>query len=459
MARKHNVGEFRETKKVKDPSRLKRVGASAKQREAFLELKALDRSNKAEQGKLLFKFTFNEEKCNLMLLSLGEAEKKKRKPSVDESPAVVLKRLKASLENAADEANERGEPCPDQLMNLEEKLPRERETKTDTERSLIEAAHHEVITEAPATNTHYRARSSGYVREYNETYSDQLPMGLEFSFKTFRCVYSVYQEYRAKGDRSNNTGGDIPVDGEVARTDSLLADAKASTKDIGVFLSRQLGRQFTPQQTKNLLKRIGSNMSSHSRCFLTHSHRWKTLAMDWTHSTNNLGFHLVFVYDNRSHLLPTRIVAFEVLEDDLQCFGFFVHSHEVKYCPSEKDQVQRYFADMLYSSTAARFEDVYSDFAEFCSSSNRTDVKKYFDKNWKTCLPMWSNFERSKCFSAGNTTTNRIESNWMQLKMVLGKRTSIDKTVDALLQHQSHVIDQISYGIQSTLADCNDDFN
>ncbi|KAG2780605.1 hypothetical protein Pcac1_g9477 [Phytophthora cactorum] len=148
-------------------------------------------------------------------------------------------------------------------------------------------------------------------------------MGLEFSFKTFRCVYSVYQEYRAKGDRSNNTGytgckarftarfvniasseeevpnwciiaeseyrthnhlncgsthtrvKDIPVDGEVARTDSLLADAKASTKDIGVFLSRQLGRQFTPQQTKNLLKRIGSNMSSHSRCFLTHSHRWK----------------------------------------------------------------------------------------------------------------------------------------------------------------------------------------
>ncbi|KAF1781950.1 hypothetical protein GQ600_19549 [Phytophthora cactorum] len=84
-----------------------------------------------------------------MLLSSGEAEKKKRKPSVDESPAVVLKRLKASLENAADEANERGEPCPDQLMNLEEKLPRERETKTDTERSLIEAAHHEVITEAP----------------------------------------------------------------------------------------------------------------------------------------------------------------------------------------------------------------------------------------------------------------------------------------------------------------------
>ncbi|KAG3085441.1 hypothetical protein PI125_g19221 [Phytophthora idaei] len=115
-------------------------------------------------------------------------------------------------------------------MNLEEKPPppRERETKTDTERSLIEAAHHEVITKVPpvprlaykswkaieeavadyekATDTHYRVWSSGSVREYNETYSDQLPMGLEFSFKTFRCVNSLYQESRAKGDRSNNIG-------------------------------------------------------------------------------------------------------------------------------------------------------------------------------------------------------------------------------------------------------------
>ncbi|KAG6958539.1 hypothetical protein JG687_00009327 [Phytophthora cactorum] len=107
-------------------------------------------------------------------------------------------------------------------------------------------------------------------------------MGLEFSFKTFCCVNSVYQESRAKGytgckakftarfvniasseeEVPNwriileseyrtynhlNCGAphtrvkDIPVDGEVARTASLLADAKASTKDIGVFLSRQLG--------------------------------------------------------------------------------------------------------------------------------------------------------------------------------------------------------------------------
>ncbi|EGZ28238.1 hypothetical protein PHYSODRAFT_372790, partial [Phytophthora sojae] len=95
------------------------------------------------------------------------------------------------------------------------------------------------------------------------------------------------------------------------------------------------------------------------------------------------------------------------------------------------------------SSTGVRFEQIYSKFATCCETGHREDVKNYFDKNWKTCLPMWANFERSKCFSAGNTTTNRIESNWNQLKMVLGKRTSIDKYVSALLQHQAHVLSQI----------------
>lgn len=102
------------------------------------------------------------------------------------------------------------------------------------------------------------------------------------------------------------------------------------------------------------------------------------------------------------------------------------------------------------SSTAARFDQVYSKFANFCEPIHRIDVKQYFDKNWKTCLPMWANFERSKRFSAGNTTTNRIESNWNQLKMILRKRTSIDKTVSALLQYQAYVLDQIARGFVSS---------
>ncbi|KAF4027864.1 Retrotransposon gag protein [Phytophthora infestans] len=57
-----------------------------------------------------------------------------------------------------------------------------------------------------ATSSDYRVRSSGSVLEYNETYSDQIPVELDFSFKMFRYVSSVYQGSRTKEDRRNNTG-------------------------------------------------------------------------------------------------------------------------------------------------------------------------------------------------------------------------------------------------------------
>jgi hypothetical protein len=40
---------------------------------------------------------------------------------------------------------------------------------------------------------------------------------------------------------------------------------------------------------------------------------------------------------------------------------------------------------------------------------------------------MWANFARGKVFTAGNTTTNRIESNWNQVKMLLSDVTYIQR--------------------------------
>ncbi|KAF1786902.1 hypothetical protein GQ600_23834 [Phytophthora cactorum] len=103
-------------------------------------------------------------------------------------------------------------------------------------------AHHEVITKVPpvprlaykswkaieeavadyekATNTHYRVCSSGSVREYNE-----------------------YQAIRSLTSTRLKTGNT-----------NVLFD-----------LYTCVGRKFTPQQTKNLLKRIGNNKSSQDR--------------------------------------------------------------------------------------------------------------------------------------------------------------------------------------------------
>lgn len=55
---------------------------------------------------------------------------------------------------------------------------------------------------------------------------------------------------------------------------------------------------------------------------------------------------------------------------------------------------------------------------------------------------MWAHVGRSNYFSAGNTTTNRVESNWAQLKHVLGKKYSIDQCVRSLWEHTACVLSQ-----------------
>ncbi|POM59698.1 hypothetical protein PHPALM_31531 [Phytophthora palmivora] len=54
---------------------------------------------------------------------------------------------------------------------------------------------------------------------------------------------------------------------------------------------------------------------------------------------------------------------------------------------------------------------------------------------------MWANYVR--VFTAGNTTTNRIESNWNQLKLLLGKKPRLDSTIGGLLAHQTTIIRQL----------------
>lgn len=88
-------------------------------------------------------------------------------------------------------------------------------------------------------------------------------------------------------------------------------------------------------------------------------------------------------------------------------------------------------------------------YADFAALVRRIcpDLLLYFDQNWKTCVPMWSKYARSKHFSAGNTTTNRIESHWNQLKMLLGRKTRLDKSVAGILDHQVTILRQLNSGI------------
>eukprot|EP00644_Phytophthora_capsici_P001730 jgi/Phyca11/82701/gw1.14.826.1 len=55
---------------------------------------------------------------------------------------------------------------------------------------------------------------------------------------------------------------------------------------------------------------------------------------------------------------------------------------------------------------------------------------------------MRSNYLRGKVFSAGNTTTNRSESDWHLLKQLLGKKTAVDQAVASVLRHQVNIARQ-----------------
>jgi len=96
------------------------------------------------------------------------------------------------------------------------------------------------------------------------------------------------------------------------------------------------------------------------------------------------------------------------------------------------------------SNTPTSFSKNYEQFADYCRHESPV-IMHYFDKNWKPCSDMWANYARSLFFSAGNTTTNRIEANWNQLKRLTGSRPSIDRTVEGLLLHQVAVVRKFCY--------------
>lgn len=99
------------------------------------------------------------------------------------------------------------------------------------------------------------------------------------------------------------------------------------------------------------------------------------------------------------------------------------------------------------SNSQTAYDAQFGEFEAFCEGQC-PKLLVCFMKNWQSCVTMWSNHARDGYFSAGNTTTNRIESNWNQLKILLGKKTLIDKTVGGLLSHQMTIIRQQLTGMR-----------
>ncbi|POM76185.1 LOW QUALITY PROTEIN: Hypothetical protein PHPALM_6605 [Phytophthora palmivora] len=135
------------------------------------------------------------------------------------------------------------------------------------------------------------------------------------------------------------------------------------------------------------------------------------------------------------------------------CYFVLEKCHEatcIKVVQSE--ELLNLMTKLLYCRTENIYNAGYDALKLYCKTNQKQAFFAYFKKNWNLCRGTWSNIFRGKHFTARNTTTNRIESNWNQLKMLLGLKTRIDKTVSDLLQHQMTITLQISTTLYITAA-------
>ncbi|OWZ00807.1 hypothetical protein PHMEG_00027926 [Phytophthora megakarya] len=123
-----------------------------------------------------------------------------------------------------------------------------------------------------------------------------------------------------------------------------------------------------------------------------------------------------------------------------------IHSHKYDVSRNKRDDAEDLFRAMLFAPSQERynarkhiFEQEVVKMTPFFSN--------YFARYWATYSKRWSNYGRRHRFSAGNTTTNRIEASWNQFKQLLGKKTSMDKCLQVVFKQQACVLRDLEYTV------------
>jgi Transposase/SWIM zinc finger len=119
----------------------------------------------------------------------------------------------------------------------------------------------------------------------------------------------------------------------------------------------------------------------------------------------------------------------------LQCFKRVVTSGKYEIDGSIRDDVLKSLRALVYARSVSEYEHQQRVLDGLLTLPTHDEFKTYLDSRWHAIRAMWSSCERGQIFTATNTTSNRIESNWNQLKSILGKKTRIDKCVEAIFKH------------------------
>ncbi|RLN90251.1 hypothetical protein BBJ28_00022550 [Nothophytophthora sp. Chile5] len=265
-----------------------------------------------------------------------------------------------------------------------------------------------------------------------------------------RNEFSVHNHYTSKPLAQTYTRGRDVNDPQLLESLQAFQETNTETKQVADWISTHFGESLrsscttlSSQQIRNVMNRRFGSISGEESvktllrdfvsmpgnlCMLLQNSlgmtssiivqsiaqrglftKWgDNLLLDWTHNTNNVGFYLVYALG-----------------------------------VTHREFLEKLFRGLVYASSDDLFMERLAVF-RIRAEKISPEFAAYIDKNWAPCSDMWSNFGRGRYFSAGNTTTNRIESNWNQFKALLGKKTSLVKCLRALFQHQVCVLRQLT---------------
>lgn len=109
----------------------------------------------------------------------------------------------------------------------------------------------------------------------------------------------------------------------------------------------------------------------------------------------------------------------------------------------QREKVEKMFRGLVHAHHARTFDQLKDELVDFLTPKHAA-MARYFERNWFHIYLMWSNVGRTKRFSAGNNTTNRVESHWKHYKDIKGKQTGMDHCIAALLQYQASSFRQLT---------------
>lgn len=109
--------------------------------------------------------------------------------------------------------------------------------------------------------------------------------------------------------------------------------------------------------------------------------------------------------------------------------AFKAAAGQLSQSAQERDRVVSSFNDMLCAPTSEEFEEARAKFLRYTSE----EASLYFE-NWAKIPEMWARHLCDASFTAGNNTTNRVESHNGKLKNIFSSHEKLHDALRALLK-------------------------